>query len=211
MAKKLSSGLGSRAGGHLDDAPGAELRRQLRVDGVVGVDRRLRGRSSRGTRSRSCARPRACRRARSPAASRRRSSRARSPARARREHERLEGRAGLPLALDREVELALRGSSCRRSSRAPGRTRVDGDERRRGPSCWSATCRSPRAPASAAEVDRRVHLEAAAEDLARAVVGDQLLLHVLGEVLRRAARTRQAYVVGARAAAPRAPRRTAPS
>ncbi len=48
------------------------------------------------------------------------------------------------------------------------------------------------------EVDRRVDLEPASEDLAGAVVRDELALHVLGEVLRRAASARKVDLVGAR-------------
>ena len=61
-----------------------------------------------------------------------------------REHERLEGRARLPLALRREVELALRGSCCRRTSRA--RLPSSGRWRRARPAGLSrsaATCGSP--------------------------------------------------------------------
>ena len=50
-----------------------------------------------------------------------------------------------------------------------------------------------------AEVDRRVHLEPAAEHLAGSVVVDELLLDVLGEVLAPGPlRPRQVDVVGAR-------------
>ena len=69
--------------------------------------------------------------------------------------------------------------------------RIDRDERRLRPvRLGSHLSIASRASRLDLEVDRRVDLEPASEDLAGAVVRDQLALHVLGEVLRRAASTR---------------------
>ena len=126
------------------------------------------GRSGRGTRPRSCGRTRAGRRAMIVTGFETKRRRRRDPLRrARREHERLERRARLPLALDGEVELALVEVVAADHREHGAVARVDRDERRRRARPGRQPLRrSPRARASGAEVDRRRHLQAAAEDLA---------------------------------------------
>ena len=137
---------------HSDDVLRAELRRQLRVHGVVGLDGRLPeidraevlalvvAHGPELVAERDHLRPRHVgRRGRDPLRERRR------------EHERLEGRAGLPLALDGEVELALREARAADHREDVARPRIDRDERRLRPVlARAATCRSPRARASGA-------------------------------------------------------------
>ena len=103
-----------------------------------------------------------------------------------REHERLEGRARLPLALDGQVELALAVvvAADHRLDRAVAR--VDRDERGRRAVGFRQPLRDRVARRLLElEVDRRRDPQTAAEHLAGAVLVDQLLLDVVDEVLRR--------------------------
>ena len=106
----------------------------------------------------------------------------------RREHERLERRPGLALALDGEVELALAvvAAADHREDRAA--VRVDRDERgRRAVGFGSHFCDRLLRELLEAEVDRRLDAEAAAVHDRRAdTVVEQLLLDVVGEVRRLA-------------------------
>ena len=114
------------------------------------------------------------------------------------EDERLERRPGLPLALDGEVELALREARAADHREHPPVPGIDGDERRLRP----VLLRQPLVDRIAgelleAQVDGRVDLETAAEHLAGSVVRDELSLHVLGKVLGRPANPGQVNLVGA--------------
>ena len=100
-----------------------------------------------------------------------------------REHERLEGRARLADALDGEVELALAVVVAADHRLDGAVARIDRDER----GGRAVRVRQPLRDRVARgllelEVDRRPHLQAAAEDLRRAVLVDQLLLDVVDEV-----------------------------
>ena len=117
----------------------------------------------------------------------------------RREHERLEGRARLAHALHGEVELALAIviAADHRLDRA--RARVDRDERgRRAVGVGEPFRDRVACLLLEIEVDRRPHLQAAAEHLGRAVLVDQLLLDVVDEVLRRPFRAGEPHVLGLR-------------
>ena len=150
--------------------------RQLREHGVVGDrDRLRRGRSCRGTRPRSCAAYQYLlpRKIETGFDANVESGEIPSFER-RREHERLERRARLPLALHREVELARveAAAAVHRDDRAV--RRVDRDERGLRP----VRARQPlvdRRPRELLQpqVDRRVHAEAAAEDALRAELVDR--------------------------------------
>ena len=116
------------------------------------------------------------------------------------QHERLERRSRLALALDGEVELALPvAPAAHHREHVPVR-RVDRHERRLG----SARPVHPLGDGGAGallqpEVDRRLHAQAAAVDLAVAEPVDQLLLHVVREVRRpRRLRAGQPDAVGLR-------------
>ena len=102
-----------------------------------------------------------------------------------REHERLERRARLPLCLHGEVELALAEvpAADHRQDRAVAR--IERDERGRRPELVVEPL-GDRAPRDALEpeVDRRRHAQPAAEDAARVEAVDQLLLDVVREVRR---------------------------
>ncbi len=116
-----------------------------------------------------------------------------------REHDRLERRAGLPLGLRREVELAplkVRPAEHRADGSRP---RVDRDERRRRPARLREHLLDRLAGAVLeVEVDRRRHLEPAAEDALGAVAGDELVGHVPDEVRRRPACPRETDGFGLR-------------
>ena len=116
-----------------------------------------------------------------------------------REHERLERRAGLADTLDGEVELAL--AVVVAADHRPHRAvpRVDRDERRGRAVGLGQPLRDRLARLRLqGEVDRRLHLQAAAEHLGRAVLVDQLLLDVVDEVLRGPLDAAQADVVRVR-------------
>ena len=103
------------------------------------------------------------------------------------QHERLEGRAGLAARLSREIELQLGEvlASDHRLDRAVAR--VDRDERPRRADPVELLAHGLARGALHAQVDRRVHAQAAAVRTLLAVAGDELLLDVLGEVGRHAA------------------------
>ena len=116
-----------------------------------------------------------------------------------REHERLEGGAGLALALDGQVELAfVEIVAAVHGEYFPG-SRPDRDESRG----WSIRIgqngldRLPRESLET-QVDRRLDVQAAAEYSARPVFRDQLLLHVVREVRRRALDAGKTHVLRAR-------------
>jgi len=102
-------------------------------------------------------------------------------------------------ALNGQVELALLEvptADHRQHASVPG---IDCDERRRRPVCVRQPLvdRFLREPLNV-EVDRCVDLESGPEDLSRSVIGNELLLDVLGEVGLATPRGRQAHLVGVR-------------
>ena len=114
------------------------------------------------------------------------------------ERERLERRAGLPLALDGEVELALLEAPPPVHRQHAPVARVDGDERRRRPALRRQPLRDRLSrDVLQVEVDRRAHLQAAAEHAARAVLVDEELLDVVREVRSRPLAAGQVDVLGA--------------
>ena len=115
-----------------------------------------------------------------------------------RERDRLEGRARLALALDREVELALVEVASAEHGEHAAVARVDGDEGCRRPTVRGQPLRD-RLPRDLlqVEIDRRPDLEPAAERPPGSVLVDEQLLDVVREVLRGALAPRQVHVLGA--------------
>ena len=102
----------------------------------------------------------------------------------RRQHERLERRARLALALDGEVELALAVVRAADHREHRARVVVDRHERRLRAFGILEHLRDRGAgQLLEAEVERRVDAQPAAEHAAGAVLVDELLLHVVDEVL----------------------------
>ena len=112
----------------------------------------------------------------------------------RREDDRLERRARLPLRLRCEVELALAEVAAPEHGLDRAGPGVDRDERRRGP-VGVPEHLLDRCPGLLLQlqVDRGRDVQAASEHLARAVVVDELVLHVVDEVLRLAAGSGQPH------------------
>ena len=113
-----------------------------------------------------------------------------------REHDRLEGRPGLPLRLRGEVELAaVEVRAAEHRLHRPG-VRVDRDERGRRPVRVGEDLLDRLARlVLEVEVDRRRHLEPAAEDALGAVARDELIGDVVDEVRSGALRAREPDVL----------------
>ena len=112
-----------------------------------------------------------------------------------REHERLEGRARLPLSLHREVELALAEIVAAVHGNHFSGGRADGYQRSRRPVRFlEHGLDGPSREFLEPQIDRRLNVEAAAKDAPCSVLLDQLLLHVVDEVGRGSLNSRQVDV-----------------